>query len=212
MTIWAPSRKSKRGRRMPKGVKAMASKALKLAKDNRRSIEMKQITVTSSADITSSGVVSPITQIAEGNEDFERVGRSIILKSVQIRGYVANNDSIATNPTLVRIMIIRDNSFSGSDPTIANVLQASSTIGLRTQSPEKTHAVSVLYDKLSHVDVNSRNQFTFEKFIKLNSKCIFDGTTSTSSNKGGLYLLLLSNRATNMPTIATQLRVRYVDA
>lgn len=191
---------------------SIANKALKLAKQNRKAIEIKEVTTTSSATISSTGTVSALTQIAEGDDESQRSGRQIMLKSVQIRGFVSNADTTQGNASLVRIMILRDNSFGSTAPLVADVLQSSSTIGLRAQEVEKRAAVTVLYDKLSHVDVNSRNQFTFEKFKKLNSKCIFDGTASTTSNKGGLYLLLLSNRAVSGPTVATQVRVRYADA
>jgi hypothetical protein len=192
--------------------KRMAGKALKIAKDNRKSIEVKEITTSSTGTVSSTGSVTSMVAIAEGDDISNRTGRKIHLKSLQIRGFALNNDLTTSDASIVRLMIIRDNSFGSTAPTIANVLQGGQAYGLRAQEVEKKYAVTVLYDKFMGLDVNSRNQILFEKYKKLNSMVVYDGTASTSSNKGALYLLLVSNRSSDLPTVNCQVRVRYSDA
>lgn len=191
---------------------AIASKALKLAKLNRQAIEVKEITNTTTSGITSTGVVSNMCNIAEGDDLNARTGRKIRLKSFQLRGFALNNDATGIDGTFLRVMVIRDNSFGSTAPTIANVLQGGATYSLRAQEIEKKYAYSVLYDKFIGLSVNSNNQQIFHKFKKLNHECIFDGSTASSQNKGALYLLLLSNRSASEPTVNMQTRVRFTDA
>ena len=196
----------------PKKSTTIAKKALRLAKQNQRSIEVKELTSSTSSAISNTGTVSSITSIAEGDDFTNRNGRSIKLLSVQIRGAVINQDTTNGDGSFIRMMIVRDNSFGSAAPAVSDVLQSGVSYGLRAQEPEKKAKYTVLWDKLSHVDVNSRNQFTFSGFKKLNTKMIFDGTASTTGNKGGLYLLLVSNRAASGPNVSTQVRVRFADA
>ena len=83
---------------------AIASKALKLAKQNRQSIEVKEVTNTTTSAITSTGVVSNMCNIAEGNDLNDRTGRKIRIKSVQLRGFVLNNDLTNADGSFVRIV------------------------------------------------------------------------------------------------------------
>lgn len=191
---------------------ALASKALKLAKQNRAAIEVKEITNTTTSVITATGSVSNMCNIAEGDDLNGRTGRKIRLKSFQLRGFALNNDLTTSDGSFLRIMVIRDNSFSSSAPAISTILQGAATYSLRAQEVERKYGYSVLYDKFIGLDVNSNNQQVFQKFKKLNHECIFDGSASTSQNKGALYLLLLSNRSTDAPTINMQTRVRFTDA
>tara|TARA_B100000749_G_scaffold154224_1_gene118388 strand:+ start:772 stop:1398 length:627 start_codon:yes stop_codon:yes gene_type:complete len=204
-------RKYKR-RYVKKDAKRLASAALRLARSNRRSIEVKEITNQSTGTVSSTGSVTSMTSIAEGDDLSQRNGRKVSLKSIQIRGFLLNNDLTTSDGTFVRMMIVRDNTFKSTAPLIADILQNSAVYGLRAQEPEKKKAYTVLYDKFMGVDVNSRNQITFEKFKKVSGEVIFDGTGSTTGNKGGLYLLLLSNRSSDLPTVNLQVRVRYTDA
>lgn len=191
---------------------AIASKALKLAKQNKQSIEVKEITNTVESDVTTAGSVSTMTNIAEGDDINNRTGRKVRLKSFQIKGYVVNNDSTSTSTSVARVLIIRDNSFTSSTPSITEILQGGDAYGLRAQEVENKYAYSVLYDKLMVLDPNSNNQQGVQKFKKLNHECIFDGSANTTSNKGALYLMLLSNRTASQPGFFLQTRVRFTDA
>lgn len=211
MSFMQKGRKYKR-RYIRKDAKRLASAALRLARSNRRSIEVKEITNQSTGSVSSTGSVTSMTAIAEGDDLSQRTGRKVQLKSIQIRGFLTNTDLTNADASIVRMMIVRDNTYKSTAPLIADILQNSVPYALRTQEPEKKKAYTVLYDKLMGVDLNSRNQIIFEKYKKVSGEVIFDGTSSATGNKGGLYLLLVSNRSSDLPICNLQVRVRYTDS
>lgn len=206
------SMKFLRFRKARNTAKDVAYKALKLAKQNRRSVEVKEVTTSVSASISSTGSISSMVQIAQGDNYVDRNGNSIMIRSFQLRGLVYTTDTTLGAKTAFRCLIVRDNGYGSVAPTVAEILQSSAPHGLRAQEPENRANWTVLYDKFVVLDAQSQNQAIINVYRSYKGKCLFDGTASTTQNKGALYLFLLSDHAVNMPYCAIQARVRFVDA
>lgn len=77
-----------------------------------------------STPIDNTGVLIPLTGLAEGNGDDDRTGNSIFVRSVNLDGSLAIN---GTNNTLVKIALIKDTQQqSDSTPSYTDVYESAS--------------------------------------------------------------------------------------
>lgn len=205
-----PYKRKYKKKRSYKGAKAMASLALKMASRNRKAVEVKSTAASHSGLVSNSGVVTLISGIAEGTDYDDRIGKKIVIKSVQIKGFMANNDSTLGDTTVIRLMIVRDNSFAGTAPAISDLLLNSNAYSLRNPRPDLLRKYTVLYDTFRANDRDNPSN-VFGKYRKLNQQAIFDGASISSVSKGSLYVVMLSNRSTDIPTVAWQSMVKFID-
>lgn len=205
-----PYKRRYRKKRSYKGSKSIASLALRVAMRNKKAQEIKTTASSHSGLVSNTGVVNLITGINEGTDYDDRVGKKITLRSLQIKGFMANNDSTLGDTTVIRLLIVRANGFSGVAPTIGDILLNSNAYSLRNPRPDLLRKYTVLYDTMRANDRDNPHN-VFGKYRRLNSQAVFDGATVADVNKGALYVVMLSNRSTDVPTVAYQTLVKYVD-
>lgn len=168
-----------------------------------------------STAISTTATVFAISQTAQGLDVSNRVGDSIKLQHITVRGRV--NVSTAASNSLVRIMVIRDLDGYGTAPVSADILQDSATVSscLSPINYLNRERFSVLYDEL--VELQGIVQGTAGMPFYFDSAhaghVLYLGTTATaaSNGKGSLYVVALSDEATNTPSIAFYSRVTYTD-
>ena len=190
--------------------KFIAEKALRLASKNNKTMEVKSAAASYNSTVNNTGVVELLSGIAEGTDYDDRIGKKITLRSVQIRGHALNNDTTLGNSTIMRLLIVRDNTLSGSAPAISDILLNTTVYSVRNPAPEKLKSYTVLYDK-SFDTFREKPVVRFSKYKKLGTSAIFDGATVADVNKGSLYAIMLSNRSSNLPTFQYQTMIKYVD-
>lgn len=190
----------------------MARKALSIAKRLQSDVELKEVTTESIGTVNSTGVILLMTAVPESVTHTGRTGRKIRIQSIQLKGAATGNDLTLTDASICRVLVVRDNGDSSGAPTFANVLQNGHVWALREQNPHNLRRYSVLHDELFILNSGGPNAKVIDWYKKVNFDCYFDGATLSDANKGSLYLMLLSNRATDMPTISVHTRVRYADA
>lgn len=190
----------------------MARQALSIAKKLRSDVELKHVTTGYSGLVSNTGIVQLISPVPEGLTYADRTGRKIRAQSIQIKGAATGNDVTLTDASICRILIVRDNGDSSGAPAISAILQASAVYGLREQGPHNLRRYSVLHDELFILNSGGPNSHVVNWYKKVNFDIYFDGNLAGDANKGSLYMILLSNRATDAPTMNLQTRVRYADA
>lgn len=66
-----------------------------------------------------------------GSQNFNRIGRKICMKSLQLRGHIAKqNNAGAALPAKGRLIIVYDKQPNGTAPTFANVIQSQNIAGV----------------------------------------------------------------------------------
>lgn len=190
----------------------MASKALSIAKSMQSAVEVKEVTTTSSGGVNSTGTIVRITNIPQDATHNGRVGLNVKVKSIQLKGWILGQDVTLTDTSLVRCLIVRDNGYGSLQPSFADILQAGAVYGLRNGTPDKLRNWTVVSDLMLPVSSGGPNAQVIDVYKKLDTPVVFDGTAGTDSNKGGYFLMLLSNRSSDLPIVAVQCRVRYCDA
>lgn len=164
--------------------------------------------ITYSTPIDNTGVLIPLTGLAEGNGDDDRTGNSIFVRSVNLDGSLAIN---GTNNTLVKIALIKDTQQqSDSTPSYTDVYESAS---INTHLNSNTVGrFSVLSSKFYSLNVGSVQQrkIFLNKAMRLHIR--YNGATSTDIQRNGLYLAVISNQtALNAPFTGMHIRVSYHD-
>lgn len=162
---------------------------------------------TANINPSSTGSIIPLNEIAQGDDVGNRTGNSILAKSLLIRIIAAMNATAIT--TFVRIIVFQDTSSLGTLPTVGDVLQTVST----TAPLDVDHfgRYVILRDKLLSMDDSSRQTFNLKWFLRLNTHIKFTGTTASDYYKNSLFMLILSDQATNTPSLEYNVRLRYHD-
>ena len=189
----------------------MASKALGIAMGLKKliNVERKFHDVDIADTPTSSGTVLNLSNIAQGDDSDDRTGNSI--KAVSLTGRWSAEMHASATFTTFRMIIFRDNEQNGSDPTPANVLEQVSTRG--NLNKDSYGRFTVLRDWYIGLHADARDAHVAKFYKELNHHIYYSGTTATdaSNRKGALYVLMLSSEATNVPSIAGRIRLRYID-
>ena len=164
----------------------------------------------STGSYTTAGAVSGLTLIAQGDGVSNRQGLSLLAKSLEVR-LTADQHASAT-ATALRIIVFTDNMQDGTLPTVTEVLE-SATVLAHYESDNNIGRFGKLYDQTMVLDVGGN--FKYRNFtIPLGNKHIkFNGTDATQASQGkqSIYLLGISNEATNAPSVNWVSRVKYYD-
>ena len=143
--------------------------------------------------ISSTGAITNLSAIAQGDAINQRTGNSVLATGVHLNMVFSLNASATASYVRALLFIdkqqVGDTSPSGSDLITGNYTGhlAASTVG----------RFQILFDYLFPLnDVGLKNK-VIRKYIKLNKHIRFNGTASSDIQKGGLYMLLFSNEATN---------------
>lgn len=180
-------------------------------------IETKFIdTVQGAATQDATGNVYCISQVAQGLTSATRVGDSVRIQSIEVRGHVLAN-SAATNTT-VRLIIFRDLDGYGTAPATADILEGVGTT-MAPFSPEKFNKrerFSILYDQMLMVQGGTTQglagtPFYFQTTHQGHILYLAETAATASNGKGSVYVMCLSNEATNTPTLRFSSRVLFTD-
>lgn len=185
--------------------------AYKMAKQLKGIInsEKKFFDTNITSAITSTATVTSLAAIAQGDDVSGRNGRSILCKSVQIRGTYASHASATASR--VRIIIFSDRQNQGSTPAATDILVSESPEAMRQIGAEQGR-FHVYLDKEFTVDNVARKQIMLDKYLYLGNHHIkYEGTGTANVGAGSLWCLMVSNEATNTVSQNTNFRIRYYD-
>lgn len=165
------------------------------------------------AGVDYNGTIVPLTAIAGGTLNYQRVGDNIRLSNLNLRyGAIMDPLTIHTN---LRILVFRDNMNLGTIPAVTDVLQvAGSSIAPLSHLYDRAFnekRFTVLYDKMHQMSNTGTNGFAASRNIKLNSIVNYMGPLSTDEGKGQIFLLFVTNMLANLPLTSLRARLSYYD-
>jgi len=172
---------------------------------------------TTATSVPNTGVVASITQMAQGLTSTTRVGDSIRLQHMEVRGRFVINSAATTS--LCRVMVVRDLDGYGTAPNVSDILEyTSSTLGpVSPYKFNKKQRFSILFDELlslqggAATDGMSSQVFTFSTAHQGHVLYLGSTGSAASDGKGTVYVAWISDEATNTPTVAFASRVLYTD-
>lgn len=163
---------------------------------------------------TFTAVVTPISNLAEGDDDGNRTGYTIYGRSLRLScDWIVNSSN--AEPQKTRVMVICDTSNTGATPTSAQLFGSLSGTENIVNAPILASALprfKVMFDTLRWIGNASNQAQQIRKFIKVNKRIQFTGTANTDLGKGQLYLVFMSsNSAANQPSFNYHTRLNYLD-
>lgn len=168
--------------------------------------------VYSSTSIGASGVVAPITNIAQGDGSAGRTGNSILVRSVNAKGSLTWNTSSALQT--VCIMLVQDNQqvYDTPSPVIAGGDQGI----LTTYSPwshlnvNTVGRYSILWRKCYTLN-SQKPQVLFEINKALMHHVRFNGVNANDISRGGLSIIFVCSDTLNPSFFNMNERTSYRD-
>ncbi len=203
--------KSKSFRKAKKG--SAGKQALKKVNMLIKNQELKKIDNQDSTNVQSAGDVVLLSGLATGITGSTREGNAVSFKSLSFKYFITNNTT--SGESICRIMIVQDNQVNGALFTIGDLLEDTG-INANIVSPsnlDNSRRFRILYNKVI-VTTEEVNTFAYrELYKKMNMYARYSGAGSdiTGVESKGLFLVLLSNQATNQPSIEYQCRLRFSD-
>lgn len=122
-----------------------------------------------------------------GSQNFNRIGRKINLKSLQIQGYFVNADNSAVS-TKARMIIVFDKQSNGAAPTYADIVTSQNIAG----------TTSSTYNDM--INLNNRDRFEIIRDTKVTIGALDSTATQAFAQSPGMVLvdqyIKLGNRET----------------
>lgn len=191
-------------------VKRVAGNAYRIARfvKNVVNAEKNYLDTDITANYSTTATVTDLTSMAEGDDQGTRQGRSILAKSVFMRGYL--NMSSAATATSVRVMLVMDTMNQGDAPAYTDIVSANA-IAAPLNVSAYPGRYRILYDRQFLLSINGNRMKQIYCFKKLNNHVRFEGTGANTSTRNSLYFVCVSSEATNSPAISGYVRVGYYD-
>lgn len=177
-------------------------------------IEEKYSDLNASQSPDQNGAVTCLSQLAQGTTMNTRVGNSVRVQRVTVRARVAVNSAVTTF-SVVRVAIIRDMEGQGSAPACSDIFETVGTSAAPRQPFDwlNRKRFALLYDTFLTVAPASgcAREFIFD--VELAKHVLYRGTTAAaaSDGEGSIYIVSLSDEATNTPTVSYSSRITYTD-
>lgn len=163
-----------------------------------------------SAQITNSvsAVATNLTNISIGDTNSTRTGLSILAKSVHVKGYV--QFATVTTGTRVTMMLIRDEQqISDTSPIWSDMHTGDINSFL---NPSSAGRFTILKKQTLEQDAGIQ-EVHIDMFVPLDHHVRYNASLGTDIQKGGVYLMMISNKAggTSAPTAALNSRLTFYD-
>lgn len=140
-----------------------------------------------------------------------RIGTHYTIKTIQFKLKYTLNAS-ATD-TIVRTVIFWDKQANGLTPTVSgNLFVGESVTSLK--QPFNAYRYRILYDKNVALCTNGVTETYRQYYKRLTLKVLCNNGTAgdiTDIRTGALYILFISDEATNTPTVSGSVRIWYTD-
>lgn len=166
--------------------------------------------ITAGALPSTGGTLALLNGCTLGDTATNRDGQSVKFVSLNFKGSLAMNNSAET--TFVRIAFVIDRQPNAGTTTVSNIWSSATPTALRGIGTG--YRYHVLKDMQFALSNGGRESVYFEKTLKLR----FHTRYNTSNNgdvtdivTNALYMVYLSDQATNTPTLNINTRLRFID-
>jgi len=171
-------------------------------------IETKLCEVTGNGSVSNSGSLSPLSSLAQGTDYTNRIGDSIKLQHIRF-AYRVNFNTSATS-TFFRVIIFRDLDGYGTWPLVTGLLQSASELANRNFLNRERF--SILYDDCFPLNsVNPSHTDVIDMPHEGHCKYLNTDTSESSFGKGSVYVVFISNEATNTPAVTWRSSINFTD-
>lgn len=167
------------------------------------------------------GSIALLNTVAQGAGVTQRVGKKIVMKSLQCRGVMYNNATASAND--VAIMIIYDKRPTGALPAITDILTSVNSQAMNNDTNSGRFVVVKRIDDVLLGNTAAAASYTNEMFKGCDFFLNLKGLPTTYKaaatgaigdiEEGALYIVTVGNNAagTSAATLSTTFRLRFLD-
>lgn len=179
-------------------------------------IERKFLDTAIVDDVSTTASITALNAMNSGTTASNRIGRRILMKSLQVRALIEREDPASTTAEHMRMMVVYDRQANGALPAITDILVTASVEALRNMA--NVGRFFVLFDEFIDVSTaaGGRSQQSFNKFVKFNLPVFYNaGIAGTVADiaTGSLLMVYVGNRAAGVDDINVSMncRLRFTD-
>ncbi len=155
--------------------------------------------------------IQSVNLIAQGNDYKNRAGNSIAARNLMVNISAVANSTAGTN--FLRFIIFQDLENTGSTPSAATLLESTGAdIYLSHYNHILGNRFRVLADE--HIILLNGQQAYYRRIVcPIDTDILYQGTGATAGDlyNGALFIAIVTDNATNGPTVAFDSRLTYVD-
>ncbi len=192
-----------------------ASRALAVAKGLRRllNVEIKNFDTQSTVQaINQTPTIQQLSNIPQGDGTSARDGAQCKVIGVELNYTLSHNAAGGGN--LIRIMLVLDKQTNQAIYAASDLLEdvTGNDNLVSPRNLNNKHRFSVIHDRL-HMMSAATPVVHFRKFIKRDILLRFDDSTPSIADltQNSISLLQVGNNTSNLPTLTSFIRLRYVD-
>jgi len=172
--------------------------------------EMFKLDTAFSAAALTTGAVSHVTAVQQGDGDSQRTGNSIFVRSYNLKGSIVHN-AAGSNTQFVRVSVVQDKQQIGDTvPAYTDVYESASPYAHLNSNT--VGRFKILYSRTYIVNNNDKTSCLLNINIPMRHHVRYNGTAGSDIQKGGLYICTSVDEPTaNMPTWSGEMRLSYHD-
>lgn len=161
-----------------------------------------------STTITSTAVFTSLSNPVLGSGAVNRIGDRITAKYITLKIEAVYNLTATSN--VLRVIIF--NLKSSATPNVNDILEQTSTIKVNSPYNKRpSYPFKILYDKRIAVNAGGPQNWVDDQSIKLNIPITFDSLGGGGRGDSQLWMLQVSDEATNGPTTNWITRMGFTD-
>lgn len=177
-------------------------------------LEKKVLDGQASQTVPNTGVLQHLTLIAQGDSIDTRDGWKVALRGLSLGGIVYNHADAAEG-TIYHLYIVRDlQQIADTSPTIGNIFDLDDGVNPQIK-PETRGRFKILLHKRLIFNQNITSQVLLKPinfWLRLKNNIVsYNGSTVNDIQRNGLYIVQVSNQATNTPTPSFITKLYYTD-
>ena len=171
--------------------------------------------------LDTTGSVTLLNAVAQGAAVTQRVGKKIVMKGLQCRGYMQNNSAAIAND--VAYMIVYDKRPTGALPAITDILVSVDASSLNNDNNNGRFQILKRCDEVLLGNTNAAANYLDSMYksndfwLDLKSRPVVYKAAGTGAigdiEEGALYLVTVGNTAagTSAAAMAAAFRLRFLD-
>lgn len=177
-----------------------------------RKPEWKFLDGDDSSTVSSTGSLAILNGMTKGDNVDNREGREIRCKALQF--LFKSNLNVSAVHTTIRYMFIIDKAPNGSILTAAEILDNVSLPTSSLKNLDTRKRLIILKDALINLSTTGVAEKSMKIYLPMNMLTVFNsGNAGTIADieSGALYLFMISDEATYLPTVTFNYRLRFID-
>lgn len=160
--------------------------------------------------INSTGTITLLNGLAQGDTSLNRTGNSVLAKYLSLKVCILGN-AVATQ-TIVRMIVFVDKQqVADTAPGVTDILASSSPVAFYNNA--MAGRFQILDDKMLQFDILTNRSYVYKVYKKFGDSIHvkFNGVNATDIQRNGMYFLILGTEGTNTSQVVWNSRFAYHD-